>query len=251
MSWNPYGSETRSRRFEAAWSVGSVQSQRRSREGRLLWSLAYLAVRAMLGLAVLAARSGRSKDLEIMVLRHELAVLRRRHRPCTPEVAGSSPVAHVLPTAPFATSGATACARSSGISVGDVPHRSGLGRAPPRRGHEAPRARRCRVAAELGLRDLPRPREHRERDREVVPGSLLTQAGGREVDRNAPARERELGGVMPLRTARAPPSTRGRVGRRSRARAARPPTRRPPPRRGAARGRGARPGPLLRGRTRR
>jgi putative transposase len=44
----------------------------------LLWSLAYLAVRAMLGLAVLAARSGRSKDLEIMVLRHELAALRRQ-----------------------------------------------------------------------------------------------------------------------------------------------------------------------------
>jgi putative transposase len=44
----------------------------------LLWSLAYLAVRAVLGLVVLAARSGRSKDLEILVLRHELAVLRRQ-----------------------------------------------------------------------------------------------------------------------------------------------------------------------------
>jgi hypothetical protein len=35
----------------------------------LLWSLAYLAVRAVLGLMVSAARSGRSKDLEILVLR--------------------------------------------------------------------------------------------------------------------------------------------------------------------------------------
>jgi hypothetical protein len=40
--------------------------------------LAYLAVRAVLRLMVFAARSGRSKDLEILVLRHELAVLRRQ-----------------------------------------------------------------------------------------------------------------------------------------------------------------------------
>jgi hypothetical protein len=38
----------------------------------------YLAVRGVLGLIVLAARPGRSKDLEILVLRHELAVLRRQ-----------------------------------------------------------------------------------------------------------------------------------------------------------------------------
>jgi hypothetical protein len=44
----------------------------------LLWSFVYLAVRGVLGLIVLAARPARSKDLEILVLRHELAVLRRR-----------------------------------------------------------------------------------------------------------------------------------------------------------------------------
>ena len=44
----------------------------------MLWSLAYLAARAVFGLVVLAARSGRSKDIEILVLRHELAVLRRQ-----------------------------------------------------------------------------------------------------------------------------------------------------------------------------
>jgi putative transposase len=38
----------------------------------------YLAVRGVLGLIVLAVRPGRSKDLEILVLRHELAVLRRQ-----------------------------------------------------------------------------------------------------------------------------------------------------------------------------
>jgi putative transposase len=44
----------------------------------LLWSFVYLAVRGVLGLIVLAGRPGRSKDLEILVLRHELAVLRRQ-----------------------------------------------------------------------------------------------------------------------------------------------------------------------------
>jgi transposase InsO family protein len=44
----------------------------------LLWSFVYLAVRGVLGLVVLAVRPGRSKDLEILVLRHELAVLRRQ-----------------------------------------------------------------------------------------------------------------------------------------------------------------------------
>jgi hypothetical protein len=47
-------------------------------EGRLLWSFVYLAVRGVLGLIVLAGRPGRSKDLKILVLRHELAVLRRQ-----------------------------------------------------------------------------------------------------------------------------------------------------------------------------
>jgi transposase InsO family protein len=44
----------------------------------LLRSFVYLAVRGVLGLIVLAVRPGRSKDLEILVLRHELAVLRRQ-----------------------------------------------------------------------------------------------------------------------------------------------------------------------------
>jgi transposase InsO family protein len=42
-----------------------------------------LAVRSLIGLVVLVGRSDRSKELEILVLRHELAVLRRRSpRPC-------------------------------------------------------------------------------------------------------------------------------------------------------------------------
>jgi hypothetical protein len=37
----------------------------------LLWSFVYLAVRSVPALVVLAVRRGRSKDLEILVLRHE------------------------------------------------------------------------------------------------------------------------------------------------------------------------------------
>jgi putative transposase len=44
----------------------------------LLWSFVYLVVRNLFALVWLLARPRRSKELEILVLRHELAVLRRR-----------------------------------------------------------------------------------------------------------------------------------------------------------------------------
>jgi putative transposase len=44
----------------------------------VVWSFAYLAIRNLFALALLLARSDRSKELEILVLRHELTVLRRR-----------------------------------------------------------------------------------------------------------------------------------------------------------------------------
>ena len=46
--------------------------------GRLLWSLVYLVVRKLFALVWLLARPRRWKELEILVLRHELAVLRRQ-----------------------------------------------------------------------------------------------------------------------------------------------------------------------------
>ena len=46
----------------------------------MVWSFAYLAVRSQFRLIVLLARSDRSKELEILVLRHELAILRRGSR---------------------------------------------------------------------------------------------------------------------------------------------------------------------------
>jgi putative transposase len=46
----------------------------------LLWSFAYLVVRNLFALVWLLGRPRRSKELEILVLRHELAMLRRRAR---------------------------------------------------------------------------------------------------------------------------------------------------------------------------
>ena len=51
------------------------------RGGRAAWSgRAYLAVRNLFALVWLLARPRRSKELEILVLRHELAMLRRQAR---------------------------------------------------------------------------------------------------------------------------------------------------------------------------
>jgi putative transposase len=46
----------------------------------LLWSLVYWVVRRLFELVVLACRSSGSKELEILVLRHELSILRRQTR---------------------------------------------------------------------------------------------------------------------------------------------------------------------------
>jgi transposase InsO family protein len=44
----------------------------------VLWSLAYFVLRRLFALVVLVSRSDRSKELEILVLRHELSILRRQ-----------------------------------------------------------------------------------------------------------------------------------------------------------------------------
>ena len=76
-----WGSKTR--------SAGSVRSLWRWRGSvgfpvwwrwRVLWSLAYLVVRHLFELIVLCCRSSGSKELEILVLRHELSILRRQPR---------------------------------------------------------------------------------------------------------------------------------------------------------------------------
>jgi hypothetical protein len=71
----------------------------------LLWSLVYLAVRGVFGLLVLAVRPARSKDVEILVLRHELAVLRRqstRPRRTSADRAFLAALSRLLPQAAWA-----------------------------------------------------------------------------------------------------------------------------------------------------
>jgi hypothetical protein len=51
----------------------------------VLWSLGYLVVRRLFELMVLVSRSPRSKELEILVLRHELSI------PATPIAAAAIP----------------------------------------------------------------------------------------------------------------------------------------------------------------
>jgi hypothetical protein len=46
----------------------------------LFWSLCYLTFRCVLQLVLLGHRSTEFKELEIVVLRHQLAVLRRQKR---------------------------------------------------------------------------------------------------------------------------------------------------------------------------
>src|SRR6266480_5847632 len=51
-----------------------------SRGSSVVWSFVYLALRRVLGLVVVRGRSQRAKDLELIVLRHEIEVLRRQVR---------------------------------------------------------------------------------------------------------------------------------------------------------------------------
>jgi hypothetical protein len=46
----------------------------------VVWSFVYVALCRLVQLVVLLCRSERSKELEIVVLRHELAILRRQPR---------------------------------------------------------------------------------------------------------------------------------------------------------------------------
>jgi putative transposase len=61
-----------------ARAVESCARPADSEESFLFWSLCYLAFRCVLRLVLLRPRSTEFKELEIVVLRHQLAVLRRQ-----------------------------------------------------------------------------------------------------------------------------------------------------------------------------
>jgi hypothetical protein len=75
-----WGALTRFRLGVGTWAVRSCARPADSEELFLFLSFWYLAFRCVLQLVLLRPRSTEFKELEIVVLRHQLAVLRRQTR---------------------------------------------------------------------------------------------------------------------------------------------------------------------------
>jgi hypothetical protein len=75
-----WGSKTRSHLSGSSRGSGRVTSPPIYWRSRVLRSLAYFVVRRLFELIVICCRSSRSKELEILVLRHELSILHRQPR---------------------------------------------------------------------------------------------------------------------------------------------------------------------------
>jgi hypothetical protein len=63
-----------------AWLVARYLRPSLTRRSCVVWSFFYVMVCRLLQLVVLLCRSERSKELEILLLRHELAIVRRQPR---------------------------------------------------------------------------------------------------------------------------------------------------------------------------
>ena len=96
----------------------------------MVWSFVYLALRRSLELILLCSRSAEAKEIEIVVLRHELAVLRRQHprarlQPRPSAARGAQPAAATaaLVGVPGAARDAAAMAPVPGPPALDLPER--------------------------------------------------------------------------------------------------------------------------------
>ena len=79
-SWSSFDQARGFISSSALWSVGlaGFGALVVVEGGLLAWSFVYLVVRSLFALVWLLGRPCRSKELEILVLRHELAILRRQ-----------------------------------------------------------------------------------------------------------------------------------------------------------------------------
>jgi len=74
----------------AVATVGAVRGRRTRGQ---LWSFVYVAMRRLLELVVLLAQSDASREIELLALRHEVAVLRRQVKSKNFEPADRAPLA--------------------------------------------------------------------------------------------------------------------------------------------------------------
>jgi hypothetical protein len=94
----------------------------------MVWSFVYLAVRKVLALTMLVGRSDRSKELEILDLRHELAVLGRRSGRPGFEPADRALLAALSQALPRRVLGSVRGQARPGQAEADPRHRAGLPR---------------------------------------------------------------------------------------------------------------------------
>jgi hypothetical protein len=108
----------------------------------LLWSFVYLVVRNLFALVWLLGRPRRSKELEILVLRHELAILRRQAaRPA--ESVGSCTAGGAEPHAAPAGVDEFRGQAGDAAAVAPTARLPSLDLSAPQAGQAAARPRRC------------------------------------------------------------------------------------------------------------
>jgi hypothetical protein len=128
-----------------------------------LWAFVYLVVRRLLGLALLFLRTEQSKDVELIALRHEVAILRRqvgrpRYEPADRALLAA--LSRLLPRSSWGTFGVTAGTllawhRRLVAKRWTYPHRP-PGSSAHRRPDDRPRSALGHREPEVGLSAYPR-----------------------------------------------------------------------------------------------
>jgi hypothetical protein len=149
----------------------------------VVWSFVYLALRRILALMVLCWRSAEAKEVEILVLRHQLAVLRRQH-----------PRPRLQPHDRGLLAALSAWGVRSRLVTADIGHQQVRSVAAALARDRAGAAQRDRGAAGRGhVRHQPRPARHRQPPptHPIRPRALTgTAAAGSAADWSTPGHAR-------------------------------------------------------------